>query len=264
MGFGPGGRSMRSLVDNDQFLREIQLRGDRLPSSPRYPFDLPVVKGLKKLPLHPAVTFLVGENGSGKSTLLEAVAVAWGLNPEGGSRNFRFETRASHSDLFEALLLVRGARRARDSFFLRAETLYNVATEVERLGVTGYGGSLHECSHGEAFLRLFMNRFRDASFFVLDEPEAALSPTRQLAVLARMHHLVGSGSQFLIATHSPILMGYPNSWIYQLNDDCLERVRFEETDHYLITRRFLDSYPRMVLDVLRDDDDDDSEHADAD
>ncbi len=243
----------------DPFLREIRVRRNRFPPERRYPFDLPIVTRLQKLTLHPRVTFLVGENGSGKSTLLEAVAVAWGLNAEGGSRNFRFETRASHSDLFQALLLVRGARRPRDSFFLRSETLYNVATEVERLGVKGYGGSLHECSHGEAFLRVFTHRFRAASFFVLDEPESALSPTRQLAVLARMHHLVAGGCQFFIATHSPILMGYHDAWIYQLSDDRLERVRFEDTDHYRITRRFLESYPHMLHDVLRDDEDADEE-----
>jgi predicted ATPase len=176
------------------------------------------------------------------------------LNPEGGSRNFRFATRPSHSGLFRAVRLVRGSRRARDAFFLRAETLYNVATEVDRLGVNeAYGdASLHECSHGEAFLRLFLERFKGGSLFVLDEPEAALSPTRHLAVLARMHQLVKEGSQFLIATHSPILLGYPDAWIYQLGDSGLERVRYQDTDHYVMTRRFLDSYPRMLNDVLTD------------
>jgi predicted ATPase len=185
---------------SDTLLRKIELRKDSVHWGTGYPFDLPVVRGAADIALHPQVTFLVGENGSGKSTLLEAVAVAWGLNAEGGSKNFRFQTRATHSDLFKSIRLVRGARVARDAYFLRAETLYNVATEAERLNVGR--SSLHECSHGEAFLQLFLDRFRGNSFLVLDEPEAALSPTRQLAVLARMHQLVAEGSQFLVATLS--------------------------------------------------------------
>ena len=235
---------------SDALLRKVELRKDSPDWGTAYPFDLPVVRSTAEIELHPQVTFLVGENGSGKSTLLEAVAIAWGLNAEGGSKNFRFQTRATHSDLFRCIRLIRGARVSRDAYFLRAETLYNVATEAERLGV---GGALHECSHGEAFLHLFLHRFRGKSFFVLDEPEAALSPTRQLAILARMHQLVSEGSQFLVATHSPILMGYPGAWIYQLSEEGLERVEYRDTDHFLLTRRFLESYPRMLNDVLAED-----------
>jgi predicted ATPase len=235
---------------NDALLRKIEFRRESRDWGTGYPFDLPVVQSATEIALHPQVTFLVGENGSGKSTLLEAIAIAWGLNAEGGSKNFRFHTKATHSDLFKCVRLIKGVRSARDAYFLRAETLYNVVTEAERLGARE--ASLHECSHGEAFLHLFLHRFGGNSFFVLDEPEAALSPIRQLAVLARMHDLVAEGSQFFIATHSPILMGYPGAWIYQLNEQGLDRVEYEQTDHFLVTRRFLASYPRMLRDVLTD------------
>lgn len=234
---------------SEQYIREVKLRRDRVPSFDRYPFSLPAVRNLQTLPLHPAVTFIVGENGSGKSTLLEAVAVAWGFNPEGGTKNFNFQTRASHSVLHQTLTLVKGIRRPRDGFFLRAESFFNLATDIERMDaepaggppiIASYGGrSLHEQSHGESFFALMMNRFGGHGFYVLDEPEAALSPTRQLAMLARMHQLVQSRSQFLIATHSPILMAYPNAWLYQITPEGLSRVEYRQTEHYIVAKRFL-------------------------
>jgi predicted ATPase len=235
----------RSAVN--QYVREVKLRKDKITSFDQYPFSLPVVRHLDTLDLHPAVTFLVGENGSGKSTLLEAVAVAWGFNPEGGTKNFRFQTRASHSELHEYLRLVKGVQRPRDGFFLRAESFFNVATEIERLDegpggppiVDSYGGrSLHQQSHGESFFSLMTNRFGGHGFYILDEPEAALSPSRQLAMISRMHELVQARSQFLIATHSPILMAYPDAWIYQITEDGLRRVAYEETEHYAVAKRF--------------------------
>ena len=230
------------------YVMAIKLRRDKVASFDQYPFTLPVVRHLDELELHPAVTFLVGENGSGKSTLLEALAVAWGFNAEGGTKNFRFQTRRSHSELHEYLRLVKSVQRARDGFFLRAESFFNVATEIEHLDEEGggppiinsYGGrSLHEQSHGESFLALMMKRFGGHGFYVLDEPEAALSPTRQLAMIARLHQLVRARSQFVIATHSPMLMAYPNAWIYQISDHGLQRVRLEETEHYVVAKRFL-------------------------
>jgi predicted ATPase len=234
------------------YLREVRLERAGVPSFEGYPFGLPAVRHLDRLQLRAPVTFLVGENGSGKSTLLEAIAVAWGFNPEGGSRNFRFATRPSESRLHEHLRLVRGQRRASDGFFLRAESFFNVATEVERLGVEGsYGGtSLHEQSHGESFLALLMDRFFGGGFYLLDEPEAALSPGRQLSVLARMHDLVRQRSQFLVATHSPILMGYPGADIVLLDDDGMRRVAYEETEHYLVTQAFLANRERMLRELL--------------
>jgi predicted ATPase len=234
------------------YLREIRLDRSAVPSFDAYPFSLPAVRRLDVLELRSPVTFLVGENGSGKSTLLEAVAARWGFNPEGGSRNFLFATRPSESELHEHLGLVRGHRRAGDGFFLRAESFYNVATEVERLGLeSAYGGiSPHEQSHGESFLALFMDRFYGGGFYLLDEPEAALSPSRQLSVLTRMHDLVRQHSQFLIATHSPILMGYPGADILLLDEEGIRRVEYEDTEHYVITREFLANRDRMLRELL--------------
>jgi predicted ATPase len=221
-----------------------------------YPFSLPAVRALATdLELHPAVTFLVGENGSGKSTLLEAIAVAAGFNAEGGTRNFRFATRSSESELHAAIRLIRGPRRERDGFFLRAESYFNVATQIEGLGVLQYygGRSLHEQSHGESFFALLQERFRGDGFYVLDEPEAALSPSRQLAFLARLHELVRKRSQFVIATHSPILMGYPHARLLQLASDGIREVRYEDTEHFQVTRSFLLRRDAMLRELLADD-----------
>jgi len=215
-----------------------------------YPFNLPVVRNLDELEFHPKVTFLVGENGSGKSTLIEALAVAWGFNAEGGSVNFSFGTRESHSPLHNFVRPIRSVKRAKDGFFLRAESHFNVATYVENTGVSGYGDvSLHEQSHGESFFALLDNRFRGEGLYILDEPEAALSPSRQLSFLARLHDLVNQKSQFIIATHSPIILGYPDAWIYQTTATGLERVEYEDTDHVQITRNFLNRR-QTFLDVL--------------
>ena len=216
-----------------------------------YPFGLPAVRHLDELVFHPKVTFLVGENGAGKSTLIEALAVAWGFNAEGGSRNFNFATRASHSELHRFVRPVRSAKRAKDGFFLRAESLFNLATQVEDLGVTGYGDRpLHEQSHGESFLALMDHRFRGEGLYILDEPEAALSPNRQLSFLVRMHELIGQRSQFIIATHSPIILGYPDAWIYQASADGLARVEYEDTEHFQVTRGFLNHRRTMLKSLL--------------
>ena len=245
----------------DQFVREVQLRRERVPSFDEYPFVLPVLRDLTSLRLHPKVTFLIGENGSGKSTLIEGIAVAFGLNPEGGSRNFSFGTRPSHSVLGEYLRLVKGVHRPRDSFFLRAESLFNLATEIERLdGEPGLGASilpafggisLHEQSHGESFLAVLRERFGGNAFYLLDEPEAALSPMRQIAMLRILHDLVRAGSQFVIATHSPVLMAYPEAWIYQLGTEGIARIEYQDTEHYQVTRQFL-AYPARMLKYLLD------------
>jgi predicted ATPase len=219
-----------------------------------YPFNLPVVRLTETLAFHSNVTFLVGENGSGKSTLIEALAVAWGFNAEGGSRDHQYATRISHSPLHQFVRPVRSPQKARDGYFLRAESFFTTATYLESTG-TGRAGQtgLHQQSHGESFFNLFDNRFEGEGLYIMDEPEAALSPSRQLSFLARMHELVSKGSQFIIATHSPIILGYPNAWIYQTSQHGLERVDYEDTDHYQVTRNFL-TRREMMLDVLLADD----------
>jgi predicted ATPase len=246
-------------IDAEHYILEVRLLHEKVQSFEQYPFSLPAVKKLDSIHLHPAVTFLVGENGAGKSTLLEAIAVAWGLNPEGGSHNFRFSTRESHSSLSDCLRLVKGIRRPKDSYFLRAESFFNVATEIERLDqepggpplIDSYGGnSLHEQSHGESFFTLLMERFSGKGLYLLDEPEAALSPTRQMAMISRMHELVNNQSQFIIATHSPILMAYPNAAILLINEDGIRPIEYTDTEHYSVTKDFLNRFERYLKELL--------------
>ncbi|WP_437675555.1 AAA family ATPase [Sorangium sp. So ce131] len=224
------------------FIRSVKLVPDQGADLSAYPFNIPAVRAIEEITLHPQVTFFVGENGSGKSTLIEAIAILAGFNAEGGSRNFNFATRRSESSLHASMRLVRGYRREKTGYFLRAESFFNVATQVDELGVTeGYGDtSLHEQSHGESFLALLKHRFKREGLYVLDEPEAALSPARQLTLLARMHELVERGrSQFIVATHSPIVLAYPQATIYQLSDEGIKTVAYEETEHFTLTRDFL-------------------------
>lgn len=226
----------------EAYLREVRLLRERIIDPAKYPFSIPALQGLESIPFDPKVTFLVGENGSGKSTVVEAVAIAAGFNAEGGSQNLRFTSRPSESPLHEALRLVRGVKRPRTGFFLRAESFFNVASELEKdpTILAAYGGqSLHEKSHGEAFLTLVNERFGDHGLYVLDEPEAALSPQRQLSLLASMHALVHQKCQFIVATHSPILLAYPEATIYMLSERGFERVGYEQTEHYALTRDFL-------------------------
>jgi predicted ATPase len=248
-----------SSLTAEHYLLDIKLRRDRVPSFDTYPFSLPAVKELSTLKLHPKVTFIVGENGSGKSTLLEGIATAWGFNPEGGTKNFNFGTRRSHSELHAFLTLGKSVKRAKDGFFLRAESFFNVATEIEELDkgpggppiINSYGfKSLHEQSHGESFFALIMKRFGGNGLYILDEPEAALSPSRQLAMLARIHQLVGMKSQFIIATHSPILMAYPDADLYQIDDSGLIKTAYEETEHFLVTKDFLGNPARHLALLL--------------
>ncbi|MGE5397087.1 MAG: AAA family ATPase [Chitinophagales bacterium] len=247
------------MFSENCYLREIQLLKEKPGWVDGYPFFLPVFRGSDVIEFHPNVTFIIGENGMGKSTLLEAIAVAWGFNPEGGTLNFNFSTRESHSDLYQYIRLIKGIKRPRDGFFLRAESFYNVATNIEKLDegpggqtiINSYGGkSLHDQSHGEAFLSVVMNRFGGHGLYILDEPEAALSPLRQMSLLSRIHDLVQQKSQFIIATHSPIIMGYPEAHILQLHSDGFTKVNYEETEHYNITREFIVNREKMIKILL--------------
>lgn len=236
----------------NQYIREVEVLKSIMPSFKVYPFNLLAVEKLSKLKLHPNVTFLVGENGSGKSTLLEAISIAYGFNPEGGSKNFNFGTKETHSSLYEYLRIIKGVSKPKDGFFLRAESFYNVATNIDELGpelLDSYGGkSLHDQSHGESFMSLVLNRFRGRGLYILDEPEAALSPTRQLALISRIHQLVQDDSQLIIATHSPIILAYPNAVIYDV-DNGYKEIKYTETDHYRISKEFLNNTSK-ILDIL--------------
>jgi predicted ATPase len=234
------------------FIRSVSMRADA--PADRYPFTIPAIAALGTLELDPHVTLLAGENGSGKSTLVEAVAVAAGFNAEGGSRNMLLSTRASHSELHDHLRLVRGTRTPRDGFFLRAESFFNVATYVDELDpklVEAYGGrSLHEQSHGESFLSLVLERFHGNGLYLLDEPEAALSVRGIFALMRRMHELVADGSQFVVATHSPVLLGYPGARIYVLSEDGIAAAPYDETEQYELTRSFLENRERFLRHLL--------------
>ena len=229
--------------------------------SKSYLDGLPVIKYLKKhkkLEFNSNITFFVGENGAGKFTLLEAIAVAYGFNAEGGSRNFNFSTNDTHSELCEHIIL--GKRNfAKDGYFLRAESLYNVATNIEELDKivasapsisASYGGaSLHHQSHGESFLSIVKNRFGGNGLYILDEPEAALSPKSLLSLMIEIKRLLDNNSQFIIATHSPILMTFPDAEILSLSNSGINKTDYRETEHYNITKHFLEN-PEKMLDFL--------------
>jgi len=250
---------MNSLNHNS-YLLNIQFKRDKVASFAKYPFNLPFIKKLSSIDFHPKVTFFVGENGSGKSTILEAIAISCGFNPEGGTKNFKFSYNDTHSELSDYIRLIKGIKNPKDGFFLRAESFYNFATNIDELDkepyfgetpkiIDSYGGqSLHEQSHGESFFALFMNRFSGKGLYILDEPESSLSPSRQMSFISKMHELVKNDSQFIIATHSPIIMSYPDSIIYEIKDE-LKIVAYEEAENFQVMKDFLNNR-KMMLDIL--------------
>lgn len=244
------------------YLKKITLLKENIPSFHTYPFSIPVFKELHELNIKRTVTFFVGENGSGKSTLLEGIATQIGLNKAGGSQHNSFEIEDTVSSLADYLRLS-WLPKISNGFFLRAETFYDFATYLNELQqenpdidvFSSYGGkSLHEQSHGESFLSLFKNRFGKKGIYLLDEPEAALSPARQLALMKIIHDLEKVGeSQFIIATHSPILLGYPNATILHF-DDSIHEIDYEDTEHYQLTKYFLNNREGMLNKLFSDND----------
>lgn len=235
------------------YLREIKMKNDQFDRS-SYPFNIPAIKGLESLDFHPDVTFFVGENGSGKSTLIEAIAVAMGFNAEGGTKQSTFSTSRTHSTLHNYLKTIKSFKYPKDGYFLRAESFYNLATLMDETGyLTMYGGkSLHQQSHGESFMATLLNKLQGNGLYIMDEPEAALSPSRQMAAVSAIHQLVEENSQFIIATHSPILLAYPRSKIYSFSSDGIEEIAYEDTEHYAVTRDFLNNHQEMMKILLDD------------
>jgi len=239
------------------YLKKVSLLRENIKSFNLYPFSIPAIKSFYQIEFKSNITFFVGENGSGKSTLLEAMAHQCNFNTAGGGRNNVYDVPASESVLADYIRLS-WMPKITNGFFLRAESFYHFASHIDDVDNTGYrdygGCSLHKQSHGESFLSLFINRFRGRAIYLLDEPEAALSPSRQLAFLRILHDLTGNGdAQFIIATHSPILLGYPHSVIFSFDDGKIDEIDYEMTDHYQITKYFLQHREKALFDILDDD-----------
>lgn len=237
---------MKVSFDSDLIVKKIVLEREKIPSFEKYPFNIELVKNFQELNFTSPVTFFVGENGIGKSTFIEAIAIALGLHSEGGTENFRYSTKNTSSNLSDYLRVLT-FNKAKTKFFLRAESFYNFGTEVQRLVeenefynlYDSYGGNLHKCSHGESFLQLVKYKFTDHGLYILDEPEAALSPQRQLSLLYLIDQLVKKRSQFIIATHSPILISYRNGKILDLNNDFKE-TKYKDTEIYSLYKTCLE------------------------
>ena len=238
-------------MNSKLIVKKLILERDKIKNFDSYPFNIEIVKNFRELDFKSQVTFFVGENGIGKSTFIEALAVCLGLPAEGGTENFRYDTNNTTSNLAD-YLRVATFNKPEMKFFLRAESFYNFSSEVQRLVeednfntlYDSYGGNLHECSHGESFIKLVQNRFTDHGLYILDEPEAALSPQRQLSLLCLIDQLVKEGSQFIIATHSPILTSYRDGVILDL-DNNFKEVEYKETEIYSLYKMYLDNSEDM-------------------
>ena len=235
---------------NQQFIQGLTIDWNKI-SPDSYLREIDAIKGVDKLAFHNPITFFVGENGSGKSTLLEAIAVSYGFNPEGGTKNYSFSTYDSHSELCDAIRIAKGVRRPKSGYFLRAESFYNVATkEQEYADITHPSEKYHEKSHGESFLAIAQNYMREDGIYIFDEPEAALSPQRQLTLLMEIYKCAKEGAQFLIVTHSPILLGIPGADIYTFDEGKIHLCEYEDTDSYIVTEMFINNRDNLLYKLL--------------
>ena len=239
-----------------RYIESVQIMRKDIPNEDIYPFNIESLKHMQNLDFDHDITLFSGENGSGRSTLIEAIATAYGFNPEGGNKNIQFSTRNTHSDLYEYIRMNRGIHHAEDGFFLRAESFYNMASKIDEIGGIHqyYGGkSLHSVSHGESFLNLVLNRFWGNGLYILDEPEAALSPTGQFTLLKKIYDLANQeNSQFIIATHSPILLACPHAKIYEFDEEGIHEKSYRDTMNFALYHRFLND-PAMIQRILEED-----------
>ncbi|MFC1397965.1 AAA family ATPase [Acinetobacter lactucae] len=233
------------------YLRSLQIKTEMKPDWSIYPFAIPAVNDIEQLSFHPDVTFFVGENGSGKSTILEAIALALGFAEEGGTLNVQLNSASTASNLFQYLRTIKSFKKPKDYYFLRAESYYNIGTYMKELNyLKSYGGDIHARSHGEAFFKLFTHKLKGEGLYLMDEPEAALSPTMQFAALSAIHELCKNQSQLIIATHSPILLAYPNAKIYQFTNAGINEISYEQTEHFRITQDFLNNYQKRIRQII--------------
>lgn len=239
------------MLDKKPYLQQVIYEKNHLNQS-EFPYSIPFLKKFNEIELHKDVTFLIGENGAGKSTLIEAIALRLELSPEGGNKNFRLETSINTSPLHQHLNFVNSYYKPKDYFFLRAESFYNLATYMDKVNyLKGYGGkSLHKQSHGESFLSVLNNKLQGNGLYLFDEPESALSPQGLLQAVALIHKLAQLDSQFIIATHSPILMSYPNAKIFQIDENGITEVKFEETEHYRTYKLFFDNHEKLISGII--------------
>ena len=237
---------------NEQFIQSISINWNKVDEN-SYLREIEIIKTLKKIVFNSPITIFTGENGSGKSTMLEAIAISYGFNPEGGTKNYSFSTYDSHSLLHKSMIVSKGYRKPKWGYFFRAESFYNVATKEEEYSNNiYYSKKYHKKSHGESFISLFQDQFKENSVYLLDEPEAALSPQTQLALLVEIYECAKKGSQFIIVTHSPILLAIPGAQIIRFDGGEMKNCEYEDTESYKVTEMFINNRNQILKNLLGD------------